>query len=498
MSMGEARSGDGIDPDFGSFGSDFDRIDDVLEGDNGPAKLLVEAKTTVVDDFIYSEVLKDVAPEVISSLEETLERPVSDEEMVDAIKHGGEHGDGEFYERILNLAIEADNSGDTHAIQNSIFEDKVEVSDAFAIDYILRGGKRLRPFMTLLAEFGLEGETSYKGAMVGASQEIVHASSLEHDDDMDDDVVRRGKLTSERVNKALYGEGSWKQSVLDGNKVEAWGNEAINSIIDDPSESFDGIPKQASKLIFQMEADLNDGQKRDIDMEDMQLGEASLEDYEEMIAGKTGALFKSGVDIILEDHLRDSDYLQDEREEIRGLFNEYMTSFNRLFQSGDDAIEVFRPEESGKSETDVANRKITFPAIQTKDHLQQERDEYAELLLDVFDGAYDEVTSEMQSTAEEMHQEAMQKDEVREEVFEDPEDMDLTISDDAEAGGEWEEEWITNAIRMYGKEASEAVADSYLGTAFSAVDELYEMDVINDAAREKYKQMAEFVWNRDH
>lgn len=352
--------------------------------------------------------------------------------------------------------------------------------------------------MTLLTEFGLEGETSYKGAMVGASQEIVHASSLEHDDDMDDDVVRRGKLTSERVNKALYGEGSWKQSVLDGNKVEAWGNEAINSIIDDPSEEFNGIPKQASKLIFQMEADLNDGQKRDIDMEDMQLGEASLNDYEEMIAGKTGALFKSGVDIILEDHLRDSDYLQDEREEIRGLFNEYMTSFNRLFQSGDDAIEVFRPEESGKSETDVKNRKITFPAIQTKEHLQQERGEYAELLLDVFDGAYDEVTSEMQSTAEEMHQEAMQKDEVREEVFEDPEDMDLTISEDAEAGGEWEEEWITNAIRMYGKEASEAVADSYLGTAFSAVDELYEMDVINDAAREKYKQMAEFVWNRDH
>jgi|GEM_PF-1363272 len=488
----------GVQPDFDSFGTGFDGIDRVLEGDHDAEELLVKTKRDLVDDFIYSEVLKDVAPEVIEALEQELPGRPSDSELVNAIKDGGSHGDGELYEKFLQLAVDADNFGDKYAIENSIFEDKVEASDAFAIDYILRGGKRLRPFMTLLTEFGLEGETSYVGAMTGASQEIVHASSLEHDDDMDDDVVRRGKLTSERVNNALYGEGSWKQSVLDGNKVEAWGNEAINSIINDPSESFDGIPKQASKLIFQMEADLNDGQKRDIDMENMQLRQADLGDYEEMIAGKTGALFRSGVNIIVEDHLHESDYLRDEREKIRGLFDEYMTSFNRLFQSGDDAIEVFRPENIGKSVTDISNRKITFPAIQTKEHLQQEGDEYAELFLDVFDGAYDEVTSEMQSTAEEMHQEAMQKDEVKEEVFEDPQEMDLTISEDAEAGGEWEEEWLTNAIRMYGKEASDSVAGDYLETASTAVDQLYEMDVINDAARDKYRQMAEFVWNRDH
>ena len=468
-------TGRGVQPDFDSFESDFDRIDSVLEGENSTRQLLGEAKEGLVDNFIYSEVLKDVAPEVLESLEEELPGRPSDEEVVDAIKRGGANGDGELYERILQLAVDADNFGDDHAIENSIFEDKVEASDAFAIDYILRGGKRLRPFMTLLTEFGLEDETSYKGAMVGAAQEIVHASSLEHDDDMDDDVMRRGKLTSERVNRALYGEGSWKQSVLDGNKVEAWGNEALNSIINDPSESFDGIPKQASKLFFQMEADLNDGQKRDIGMEDMQLRGADLGDYEEMIAGKTGALFKSGVDIIVEDHLRGSEYLSDEREEIRGLFDDYMTSFNRLFQAGDDAIEVFRPENIGKSVTDIVNRKITFPAIQTKEALHEENDEYAELFLDVFDGAYDEVTQDMRSTA-----------------------ADMGVEIQGGAQGDWEDEWLNTVINEYGEQASNRKADEYMETAFSAVDELYEMDVINAAARDKYRQMADFVWNRDH
>ena len=466
----------GVQPDYNSFETGFDGIDRVLEGDHGSKELLVETKEGLVDDFIYSEVLKDVAPEVVEALEKEIPGNPSDSEVVNSIKNGGAHGDGELYERILQLAIDADNFGDEQAIKNSIFDDKVEASDGFAIDYILRGGKRLRPFMTLLTEFGLEGETSYKGAMVGAAQEIVHASSLEHDDDMDNDTLRRGKLTSERVNRALYGEGSWKQSVLDGNKVEAWGNEAINSIINDSSESFDGIPKQASKMFFQMEADLNDGQKRDIDMEDMPLRGANLDDYEEMIAGKTGALFKSGVDILVEDHLHDSEYLQDERDEIRGLFGDYMTSFNRLFQAGDDAIEVFRPENIGKSVTDIVNRKITFPAIQTKEHLQHESDEYAELFLDVFDQAYDEVTEDMRSTAA---------------------DMGIEISAN-EAHGDWENEWLDTVINEYGEDASNRKADEYLETAFSAVDQLYEMDVINDAARDKYQQMAEFVWTRDH
>ncbi|MFB6217008.1 MAG: polyprenyl synthetase family protein, partial [Candidatus Aenigmatarchaeota archaeon] len=224
-----------------------------------------------------------------------------DEEMVDAIKNGGKFGDGELYERILDLAVDSNNRGADAALEASIFSDKVEVSDAFGIDYILRGGKRLRPAMTMLTEFALEDETSYKGAMVGTAQEIVHASSLEHDDDMDNDPLRREKLSSERINRALYGEGSWKQSVY---------------------EEFEGIPKKASDLFFQMEAELNDGQKRDIDMEDAELRESELEEYEEMIAGKTGALFSTGVDIILEDHLSGSVYTEQEKDEIRGLFED--------------------------------------------------------------------------------------------------------------------------------------------------------------------------------
>jgi geranylgeranyl pyrophosphate synthase len=562
--MAVTRSDSEMAPEPDMYESDFAEIDALLEGDNGedksPKELLGGIKQGLVEEFIYSEVMEDVAPEVMESLRRELPGNPSEAKVVEAIKNGGEHGEGEFYERILEFAVnqnvegnpdfgyesvisqvsphlaetveqemddpspsrvaqalgnaevfggmefyqeaveaaQRDEAPNPDALEESMFDDKIELSDAFGADYILRGGKRLRPFMTMLTEFGLEDGVSYKSAMVGAAQEIIHASSLEHDDDMDDDTLRRGKLSSERVNRALHGDGSWKQSVLDGNKVEAWGNEALNSIIDDPSEEFEGIPKTASGLFYQMEAELNDGQKRDIDMEDQELRHTQLDDYENMIAGKTGALFKSGVNIIVEDHLSRADYTPEEEDRVRGLFDQYMTSFNRLFQAGDDAIEVFRPGESGKSVTDVDNRKLTFPAIQTKDYLLEEDGDYAELFMNIFDGAYDEVTEEMRETAAEMHEEAEENEEVLDEVYEDPEEMSLEIPDDADAYGEWEEDWITHAIRMYGKEPSESKATEYMKDAREAVEELYDMGVINESARERYEQFADFVWNRDH
>ena len=487
------RGSEGIGDDHSSFDDEFDQVDQLLEegidDDQGPKQILGGVKEVLVDPFIYSEVIREIVEDPVESLQEEMGEDVSDEEMLEAIRNGGENGEGEFYERIMQLAIDSDNRGYEDAIDDSIFDNKVEASDAFGIDYILRGGKRLRPFMTLLTEYAITGETSYIGAMTGAGQELIHASSLQHDDDMDNDPLRRSKLSSERINRALYGEDSWKQSVLDGNKVESWGDRAINSII---ATDGDGIPKDASDRFFKMEQRLNDGQKRDIEMENRHVSETSLEDYETMIDGKTGALFETGIMMMAETYLSDEEF-----EEAGDRFHDYASAFNMLFQSGDDAIEVFRPGNSGKTVTDVQNRKLTMPAIVTKDYLQDQHPEYAKQFTAVFDGLYDEVTEEMRDTAKKMHEEAFGREDVQM-VYSDPSEMDLTIPEDAEAGGEWEEEWLTHAIRSYGRVASEEVAQQYLEDAYSAVDQLHELGIINEEARDTYREFAEFVWSRDH
>lgn len=474
MSGDESQEQD-LGPEFSSHESSFRDVESILEEEHPPKQWVEKTKDSLVEDFIYSEVIKKVLPEVIESLEEAIGE-VSDKEAIRAIKKGGEHGEGELYERILQTVVDAEDQ-EGEVIDNSIFGDKKEVSDAFGVDYVLRGGKRLRPAMTILTEYAVEGEVTGKSAMVGAAQEVVHASSLEHDDDMDGDTLRRGKLTSERVNRALYGEDGWKHTVLDGNRLEAWANESIISIIDDPSEEFNGIPRDAVRKFFQMEAKLNGGQKQDIEMEACNLREVDLSDYENMISGKTGALFESGVDIIVEDHLWEDEYSCETENKVRNLFDDYMTNFNRLFQAGDDALEVFTPQNIGKSVTDIVNRKITFPAIQTKENLLEEREEYGELFLDVFDGVYGEVTGDMRETAAEIG-------------------VDIPESEEMYEG--WDDDWAKQVINEYGQEPAERKAQEYLEAATEAIDELYDIGMINEKGRDKYTQIAEFVWKRKH
>jgi geranylgeranyl pyrophosphate synthase len=396
--------------------------------------------------------------------------------MLEAIKEGAPHSEGEFYERVLQLGVDLHNKTEEEAFDGSIFDDRVDASDGFGMDYVLRGGKRLRPAMTLFTEYALEGEISHKGMLVGAAQEIIHASSLAQDDEMDGDPIRRLKLTTERVNHALFNGEGYDQSMLDGNKVEAWGNKAVLAAVGQ------GVPQESAQEALTIEADLQDGQKRDIDMEDRELREADLEDYEQMIDGKTGALYSGGVEIIVEDHLEDVDYSEVEGSSIgngtvQDLFMRYMDQFNKLFQAGDDAIEVFRPDGSGKSVTDIVNRKITFPAINTKYGLREEDESYAELFLDVFDDAYEQVTEGMRETAA---------------------DMGIEIPDYAEVGGAWEEEWITETIQEYGLEPSQDKADEYLSNAEDAMERLQENSVIDEDVKQKYQEMAEFVWTRDY
>ncbi|NMJ77241.1 hypothetical protein GLU64_02430 [Nanohaloarchaea archaeon] len=450
---------------------------------------VVESATS--DEDLPSDVGASDAPlsdnEVLEAIDDELIR--NDEEMLEAIKEGAPYSNGDFYERALQLGVDLHKKTEKEAFSESVFDDIIEASDGLGIDYVLRGGKRLRPAMTLLTEYGLEGEISHKGLLIGAAQEVIHGSSLALDDEMDGDEIRRNKLSTERLNRALFEEKSYDQSILDGNKVMAWAGKPVLAAVGE------GVPQETAQKAFTIEADLQDGQKRDIKMENADLGDTDLEDYENMIEGKTGALYRGGVEMMVETHLENEDYSRRdqcslENKNVHGLFTKYMDSFNKLFQAGDDMIEIFNSDDVEKSTSDIKNRKITFPALNTKYGLENMDNDYAGIFLDMFDRNYDEIANQNGEISSEVRQTASGMDK-------DDSEIDLEIPSEAQVGGDWEDQWITNVIREYGRDPSKEKAHEYIQNAKDAINTLEGNNVLDDEIADKYKEMAEFVYNRD-
>ena len=86
---------------------------------------------------------------------------------------------------------------------------------------LVAGGKRLRPVM-LLAAVDMLGGDSGDAMDPACAVEMIHTSSLIHDDlpGMDDDVLRRGRPT----NHVVYGEG---QAILAGDGLLNWAGEIL-------------------------------------------------------------------------------------------------------------------------------------------------------------------------------------------------------------------------------------------------------------------------------
>ncbi len=60
-------------------------------------------------------------------------------------------------------------------------------------DVAMAGGKRLRPYMSMLMYEAYSGESSEKVLPIAAAQEVMHLAMLVHDDIMDGDLVRHGE-----------------------------------------------------------------------------------------------------------------------------------------------------------------------------------------------------------------------------------------------------------------------------------------------------------------
>ena len=71
-------------------------------------------------------------------------------------------------------------------------------------EYVMHGGKRLRPIMLIMAYKAFNGKNEKEAYIPSLSLELLHNSTLIHDDFMDEDELRRNEPTVYKKIKGYF------------------------------------------------------------------------------------------------------------------------------------------------------------------------------------------------------------------------------------------------------------------------------------------------------
>ncbi len=207
----------------------------------------------------------------------------------------------------------------------------------------LAGGKRIRPFLTLLfcETFGGNPKNAINYA---CAIEAVHTYSLIHDDlpSMDNDDFRRGKPTNHKV----FGEAT---ATLAGDALLTYAFKlcAMNTEMS-AEENIKAVEviSDASGVLGMV-----GGQAIDLSCDTPK----TLEELIKMHSMKTGALIQSAVMLGIISAHKSDDF------EIVSSAKKYANAIGLSFQIIDDIIDYTESsEETGKSSSDEKNGKTTF------------------------------------------------------------------------------------------------------------------------------------------
>lgn len=246
-----------------------------------------------------------------------------------------------------------------------------ELQDAVK-SYPLRGGKRLRPVLTLWA-CGLLGEDTEKAIYAAAASEVYHNWTLVHDDIIDNDDMRRGtpsthkKLSSFAKKKYKLNETQAEKygvalAILAGDLQQSW---AINLILkisklDIPENVVRSI---CNDMVQYLSVRLISGEALDVAFSYRSIDSITHKEIENMLYLKTGALLNfcaiAGAKIALKT-------TNTEHNKIKKLTN-FTTSLGIAFQLRDDWLGIFGDAEKlGKPiGSDISSAKPTLLMMET-------------------------------------------------------------------------------------------------------------------------------------
>ncbi len=223
------------------------------------------------------------------------------------------------------------------------------------------GGKRIRPYVLLESVKAVNGEVDKSARYIAAAVELLHNYSLVHDDIMDEDEMRRNRQTIHMK----WGEDI---GILAGDFLFAKVFESISNA--------NILPKKLNhiyRIISKTSSRLCEGQVQDVNFEGR--SDVSTAECEEMIFGKTGALFRGAA--------KSGAVIGSENKKYHGALADYGTKMGIGFQIWDDVLDLKGNEEdTGKPVgSDIIEGKRTLIVSHFLDNAPEEdRSEFLEIL----------------------------------------------------------------------------------------------------------------------
>lgn len=213
------------------------------------------------------------------------------------------------------------------------------------------GGKRLRPILALMG-CGLCGTDRHKAMPAAIAVELVHNFTLIHDDIMDEAGHRRGQL-------AVHKKWNSSVAILSGDSMYT----RAMLLLDDLDENVDY--RRVINLFLQGINKVCEGQA--LDMEFEQREAVLLDEYMEMIGGKTGAL--------LETSLQMGGIIGGCNDEQLIHLQQVGSDLGYAFQIQDDLLDVIAdPEKFGKRVAgDIFEGKKTYLMILALERCNKEQ-----------------------------------------------------------------------------------------------------------------------------
>ena len=206
-------------------------------------------------------------------------------------------------------------------------------------------GKALRPTLCLFACEALEADPE-RAFPAAAALELIHSFSLIHDDIQDQDLERRHQPT-------LWSLWGMPRALVVGNGLQSVGDLALLDVAGPsvPAETALGV----SQILTESYVEMIQGQCLDLEFESRT--DVLADAYLQMIAFKTGALIRGGLEI--------GALLASDDPVAFQAFSRFGSGVGRAFQIRDDHLGIWGDQATtGKAAgNDIRRRKKTFPVV---------------------------------------------------------------------------------------------------------------------------------------
>ena len=233
------------------------------------------------------------------------------------------------------------------ALMDASLKSNIALLDATNRSLLSQGGKMLRPVLSLLTA-GACGGIKADSVRFAAASELIHNSTLLHDDVVDGASLRRGRPT---VMSILNGPAS----VLVG---DYWLVKAIRCILDAERYS-----ERVIRLFSKTLSDLAEGEL--LQLQKASNADTTREDYIRIIYSKTASLFEAAV--------LSGAVSADAPEEWTAALAGSARNLGLAFQIKDDIFDYAGGEGIGKPVgIDLQEQKITLPLLCALDTVSEE------------------------------------------------------------------------------------------------------------------------------